>query len=130
MPKKRKTTKTSDSGKSKKKKVNAAPVLRLLLILVIIGLIIWFWPHISNWVVNTWGSTTNWVVNTWEGLLGLFGIGLALIVVFLAIVIWIFVSGRFSLFTRYWKWWLGGIPLAKQLWVAKLARASSAIPMP
>jgi len=116
MPKKRKTTKTSDSGKSKKKKVNAAPILRLLLLLVIIGLIIWFWPHISNWAVTTWGSTTNWVVNTWEGLLGLFGIGLALIVVFLAIVIWIFVSGRFSLFTRYWKWWLGGIPLAFAAW--------------
>ena len=115
MPKKRKTAKTSGSGRTRKKSY-LGPVLRLLLALIIAGLIYWFWPQIANWAVTTWGSATNWVVNTWEGLLELFGIGLALTAVFLGVVIWIIVSGRFSLFTKYWKWWFGGIPLALAAW--------------
>jgi S-DNA-T family DNA segregation ATPase FtsK/SpoIIIE len=125
MPKKRKTTKTPGSSKSKKNYLG--PVLRLLLILIIAGLIWWFWPHISNWaattygnittwVATTWGNITNWIVTTWKGLLKLFGIGLALTTIFLGTVIWIIVSGRFSLFTKYWKWWLSGIPLALAAW--------------
>jgi hypothetical protein len=41
MPKKKKTTKTSDSGKGKKKKNYLGPILRLLLAVVIVGLIVW-----------------------------------------------------------------------------------------
>src|SRR4030065_194698 len=62
MPKKKKTTKTSDSGKGKKKKNYLGPILRLLLAVIIVGLIIWFWPHISNWATTTWGNVTNWIV--------------------------------------------------------------------
>jgi len=116
MPKKKKTTKTSDSGKGKKKKNYLGPILRLLLAVIIVGLIIWFWPHISNWATTTWGNVTNWIVGTWEGLLGLFGLGLVFTAVFLGILIWMIASGRFWLFTRYWKWWLGGIPLAFAAW--------------
>jgi S-DNA-T family DNA segregation ATPase FtsK/SpoIIIE len=116
MPKKKKTTKTSDSGKGKKKKNYLGPVLRLLLAAVIVGLIVWFWPNISNWATATWGNIFNWIVVTWEALLGLFGLGLILTAVFLGILIWMIASGRFWLFTKYWKWWLGGIPLAFAAW--------------
>ncbi|MBM4447593.1 MAG: DNA translocase FtsK [Chloroflexi bacterium] len=105
MPKKRKFTKTSDSGRGKKKKNYLGPVLRVLLLLIVAGLIWWFWPQI-----------TNWAVNTWESLLELFGIGLVLTAIFLGIFLWIIISGRFSLFSKYWKWWLGGIPLALAAW--------------
>jgi len=104
MPKKRKTAKTTTSGKSKKRNY-LGPVLRVLLLLIIAGLIWWFWPQI-----------TNWAVNTWEGLLELFGIGLVLTAIFLGIFLWIVISGRFSLFSKYWQWWLGGIPLALAAW--------------
>jgi S-DNA-T family DNA segregation ATPase FtsK/SpoIIIE len=116
MARKKKTTKTSDSGKGKKKKNYWGPILRLLLAVVIIGLIIWFWPHISSWATATWGNVTEWIIATWEGLLGLFGLGLIPTAAFLGILIWMIASGRFWLFTRYWKWWLGGIPLALAAW--------------
>ncbi len=115
MPKKKKAATKSAGGKSKKK-FNVAPILRVVLLLVIVGLIVWFWPVISSWAVSTWATVTTWVIHTWEGLLGLFGMGLALTAAFAAIVIWIFASGRFRLFTRYWQWWLGGIALAFAVW--------------
>ena len=116
MPKKRKAAKTSGSGKTKKKRNYLGPVLRLLLVLIIAGLIYWFWPNIANWATTTWGNINFWVITTWEGLFELFGIGLALTAIFLGVVSWVILSGRFSLFTRYWKWWLGGIPLALAAW--------------
>jgi S-DNA-T family DNA segregation ATPase FtsK/SpoIIIE len=117
MPKKRKAAKTADSGKTKKRKSSVAPViLRLLLLVVIAGLIFWFWPRITDWVANTWELIAYWITTTWEGMLELLGIGLALIAIALGIIIWIFARGRFSLFTKYWQWWLGGIPLALAAW--------------
>jgi len=104
MSKRRKRAQASGSGRSKKKNY-LGPVLRLLLALIIVGLIWWFWPQISNWATATW-----------EDLLQLLGIGVLFTAVFLGIVIFIIISGRFSLFTRYWKWWLGGIPLAFAVW--------------
>src|SRR4030042_344556 len=116
MPKRKKAAKTSGSGKGKKKQNYLGPILRVLLAVVIIGLIIWFWPYISDWATNTWGSSTDWIVATWEGLLEIFGIGLLFTVVFLGVVIWIIASGRFSLFSRYWRCWLGGISCAFAAW--------------
>ena len=95
MPKTKKAAKTSGSGKARKKHNYLGPVLRLLLALIIVGLIWWFWPHISSWAVNTWGSATNWPVDTWEGLLGIFGIGLLFTVAFVVIIIFFIISGRF-----------------------------------
>jgi S-DNA-T family DNA segregation ATPase FtsK/SpoIIIE len=114
MPK-RKTTKAPSSGRTKKKNY-WGPILRLLLAFIIVGLILWFWPQISNWAVTAWGDVANWFVDTWESLLELFGIGLVFAAPFLGIVLWIIASGRFSLFTKYWKWWLCGIPLALAVW--------------
>jgi len=115
MPKK-KAAKTSGSGKTKKRQKYLGPILRVLVALIIIGLIWWFWPYISNWAATAWGNITNWFVDVWEDLLALFGLGLVLTVAFLGIVFWIIASGRFSLFTKYWKWWLCGIPLALAAW--------------
>lgn len=116
MPKKKKTSKTSDSGKGKKKNNYVGPILRVLLAVVIVGLIIWFWPIISNWVAAVWENIADWIVVTWEELLSLFGLGLIPSAAFLGILIWMIASGRFQLFTKYWKWWLGGIPLAFAAW--------------
>ena len=116
MAKKKKTAKTSDSGKGKKKKNYAAPILRLLLAIAIVVLIVWFWPNISNWAASTWGNFAEWAAATWEGLLALFGLGLIPTVVFLGVLVWMIASGKFWLFTKYWKWWLGGIPLAFAAW--------------
>jgi S-DNA-T family DNA segregation ATPase FtsK/SpoIIIE len=118
MPKRKrkKTTKTSDSGKGKKKNNYLAPILRLLLAAAIVVPVVLFWPNISSWAGATWGNFNDWVSATWEGLLGLFGLGLLPTAVFLGILIWTIASGRFGLFTKYWKWWLGGIPLVFAAW--------------
>jgi len=116
MPKKKKTTKTSDSGKGKKKNNYVGPILRVLLAVVIVGLVIWFWPNISNWVSAVWENIADWIVATWEELLSLFGLGLIPTAAFLVSLLWMIASGRFWLFTKYWKWWLGGIPLAFAAW--------------
>ena len=75
MSKRRKTAQTSGSGRTKKKNY-LGPVLRLLLALIIVGLIWWFWPQISDWATATW-----------EDLLELFGIGLLFTAVFIGMVI-------------------------------------------
>jgi hypothetical protein len=116
MPKKKKTDTTSGSGKGKKKQNSLGPILRLLLAAIVVGLIIWFWPQISDWAVNIWGSIADWIVATWEHLLALFGIGLIFTIPFLGIVIGMIASGRFSLFTKYWRWWFGGISFAFAVW--------------
>ncbi len=116
MAKKKKTTKTSDSGKGKKKTNWQGPVIRLLLAVIIVGLVVWFWPIISSWAEETWSNATDWMTGTWEGLLSIFGLGLIPTAVFLGVIIWMIASGRFSIFTKYWKWWLGGIPLTVAAW--------------
>jgi DNA segregation ATPase FtsK/SpoIIIE, S-DNA-T family len=114
MPKKKRASKSSDSGKGKKKRNYLGPILRLLLAAIIIGLIVLFLR--SGWAAGAWENITDWTVATWESLLGIFGLGLILTVVFLGIFIWMIASGQFWLFTKYWKWWLGGIPLAFAAW--------------
>jgi S-DNA-T family DNA segregation ATPase FtsK/SpoIIIE len=116
MAKKKKTTNTSDRGKSKKKQNYIAPVLRLLLAAAIVVPVVLFWPNISSWAGATWGNFNDWISAIWEGLLGLFGLGLLPTAVFLGILIWMIASGRFGLLTKYWKWWLGGIPLVFAAW--------------
>ncbi len=120
MPKKRKTASTGGSSKAKKRRSLVLPIIRVLLLIIVIVAIIlfWdhFWHHISSWAISNWQGLNNWVTNTWEGLFGLFGIGLILIATALGIIIWIFAEGRFSFFSSYWKWWLGGIPLALAAW--------------
>ncbi len=113
---KKKTTKPSDSSKGKKKKSYAAPILRLLLAIVIVALIIWFWPNISSWASTSWSDFSDWTAHIWEGLLALFGLGLIPTVAFIGVLIWMIASGKFWLFTKYWQWWLGGIPLAFAVW--------------
>jgi S-DNA-T family DNA segregation ATPase FtsK/SpoIIIE len=116
MPKRKKTTKTSDSGKGKKKNNYLGPILRLLLAAAIVVPVVLFWPNISTWAGATWGNFNDWISGTWESLLGLFGLGIVPTVIFLGILIWMIASGRFGLFTKYWKLWLGGIPLVFAAW--------------
>ncbi|MBM3154572.1 MAG: DNA translocase FtsK [Chloroflexi bacterium] len=113
MPKKKRATKPT-SAQTKKGKpfwkqffgfLFSPPVLRLIAALIIAGLIYWFWPDISDWAVTTW-----------EGLLELLGIGLLIVAVFLGLLLWIILAGKFSLLVRYWNFWLGGICLAIAIW--------------
>ncbi|HIE17616.1 MAG TPA: DNA translocase FtsK [Dehalococcoidia bacterium] len=117
MPRKRKASRTADSGKSKRRKSSIAPVvLRLLLLVAIAAVVFWSWPYVTDWAATTWGLVACWITSVWESLLELLGIGLALIAMVLGIVIYMFAGGHFSLFTRYWRWWLGGIPLVLAGW--------------
>ncbi|MBM3149589.1 MAG: DNA translocase FtsK, partial [Chloroflexi bacterium] len=59
---------------------------------------------------------SDWAVTTWEGLLELLGIGLLIVAVFLGLLLWIILAGKFSLLVRYWNFWLGGICLAIAIW--------------
>ena len=114
MPKRKRPSKPAPGKQTKQGKpfwkqfskfLFSPPVLRLILALVIAGLIYWFWPDISYWAVTTW-----------EGLLKLLGIGLLIVAVFLVLLLWIILAGKFSLLIRYWNFWLGGICLAIAAW--------------
>lgn len=114
MPKRKKASKPASGKQTKKGKpfwkqflgfLFSPPVLRLIVVLIIAGLIYWFWPDISSWAVTTW-----------EGLLELLGIGLLIVAVFLGLLLWIILAGKFSLLIRYWNFWLGGICLAIAAW--------------
>jgi len=113
LPKKKKASKPA-SAQTKKGKplwkqffgfLFSPPVLRLIAALIVAGLIYWFWPDISYWAINTW-----------QGLLELLGIGLLIVAVFLGLLLWIILAGKFSLLSRYWNFWLGGICLAIAAW--------------
>lgn len=58
----------------------------------------------------------DWCITIWEYLVGMFGIGLLAIVTAIGLILWTVISGRFSIFTKYWKWWLSGIPLTLAAW--------------
>jgi len=113
LPKKKKASKPA-SAQTKKGKplwkqffgfLFSPPVLRLIAALIVAGLIYWFWPDISYWAINTW-----------QGLLELLGIGLLIVAVFLGLLLWIILAGKFSLLSRYWNFWLGGICLTIAAW--------------
>ena len=80
----------------------ASPIIRrLILILIIIGLLYWFTPRLIGWGVN---------------ILTLFGLGLAIIVIALGVLIWVVWRGRFSASVKRWNWFVGGIILALAVW--------------
>src|SRR4030042_343860 len=106
MPKRRTSKPATQSKTGKSKKGFAGPVIRFILVLIAVGLIYWFWPEISKWVISIW-----------ESALGLLGIGLALIVIAIGIIIiWIIWQGKFSIFSKHWNIWLGGIAFAFAVW--------------
>ena len=114
MPKGKRSSKPSSSKPTKKGKpfwkqsfnfLVSPPIVRLILLLAIAGIVYWFWPDISYWATNTW-----------ENLLALFGIGILFIAILFSLLLWLIIAGKFSIFTHYWNFWLGGICLAIAAW--------------
>lgn len=115
MPKK----KTAGAGTKKSKtfwKQASAPLLRILALATVIALGVYFWTDITNWVITIWELTTGWCTTIWEYLLGLFGVGLLVVATAIGIILGVVISNKYSIFTRYWRWWFGGIFLTLAVW--------------
>ena len=101
MPtRKRKTTRPATRRKTRKKQpfwkalfrfIASPPIRRLILVIIAAFLIYWFLSDI-----------TEWAVPVWEGILGLLGAGLALIVIAVGLTAWIVWEQQFSLLEKYW----------------------------
>ena len=114
MPKKRKPSRLAARRKTKRGQplwkrflgfITSPPVLRLISVLVLAGLIYWFWPDI-----------TRWATAIWESLLRTLGVGVAIIAIALITAIYIIWQGNFSLLTKHWNSWLGAIFIALVIW--------------
>ncbi len=115
MPKAK--TKSTGGRKSRTaKKEVYAPLLRILALALAVALVIYFWSDIKDWAVAIWRAMVTASIALWEYTWGLFGIGLFIVIVATAAILAVVVSGKFLLFTKYWRWWLGGIPLAVAIW--------------
>ncbi len=96
----------SKNQKNGKKSSGCLPTLVVVLLIIIAaGLLWWFLPNIINW-----GTAT------WESLIRFFGVGLALIAIYILIIVIIFGRRQFSLLSKYWNRWLGGISLTFAVW--------------
>lgn len=116
MPKTKTKRTGGRKGRAAKKKEVYAPLLRVLALTLAIALIVYFWADIKKWTVAIWQTTIAACTTVWGYIWGLFGIGLFIVIIATAIILAIVVSGKFSLLTRYWRWWLGGIPLVVAIW--------------
>ena len=81
------------------------PVMIFFLVVIVGGLIYWFLPEITRWATNTWDS----IIQT-------LGIGLALIVILLIIIISMCVQGKSSLLFKHWNILFGGCVFAIAFW--------------
>ncbi len=115
MPK-RKTKGTSGQKRKAAKKQIYAPLLRVLALALVVAIFVYFWPDIKSWASVIWQTAVAACLTAWEYIWELFGIGLFIVIAAIAVVLAMIVSGKFFLFTKYWKWWLGGIPLAVAVW--------------
>ena len=76
-----------------------SPVIRRLILIIVVICLLYLWGAVI-----------------WEGLLALFGLGLAIIAIALGVLIWLIWRGQFSIVREKWNWFLGGIALALGVW--------------
>jgi len=96
----------SPSGGNRFLSFIASPVVRrLVLLIVAVVLLYLFVPRLLAWGVAAW-----------EGMLWLFGVGLGILVVALAVLVWVIWQGHFSASVKRWNWLVGGVVLALALW--------------
>jgi S-DNA-T family DNA segregation ATPase FtsK/SpoIIIE len=81
------------------------PVRRLILAVIIVGLAFWYWTMITTWAAGIWGDAT-----------GLFGWGLAFMVLALGTLVGIIWGQRVLSFIYHWNQWLGGITFIFVVW--------------
>ena len=82
-----------------------APVRRLILTIIFLGLIIWHWTTISNWVESVG-----------EGTIDLFGWGLLFLFLALGFIIGVVWGRRVLAVIYHWNQWLGGVAFILVVW--------------
>jgi len=83
----------------------SAPVRRLILTVIFLGLIIWHWTTITNWVDSVWAGTTD-----------LFGWGLLFFFLALGFIIGVVWGRRVLSFIYHWNQWLGVVAFIFTVW--------------
>jgi len=81
------------------------PVRRVILVGIIVALLFW-----------QWSAVTSWVSSIAEGIWGLFGWGLLLIVIAIGTLVWVVERRRLSSLIYRWNRWLGGIAFILAVW--------------
>jgi S-DNA-T family DNA segregation ATPase FtsK/SpoIIIE len=116
MAKKRATTKRQPRSQPTKPKggsggnrasrfIFSAPVRRLILTFIFLGLIIWQWTNITDWLDNVWAGTTD-----------LFGWGLVFFFLALGFIIGVIWARRVLSVIYHWNQWLGGVAFIFVVW--------------
>jgi len=83
----------------------SAPVRRLILTVIFLGLIIWHWTTITNWVDSVWAGTTD-----------LFGWGLLFFFLALGFIIGVLWGRRVLSVIYHWNQWLGVVAFIFTVW--------------
>jgi len=83
----------------------SAPVRRLILTVIFLGLIVWHWTTITNWVDSVWAGTTD-----------LFGWGLLFFFLALGFIIGVLWGRRVLSVIYHWNQWLGVVAFIFTVW--------------
>ena len=85
--------------------VFSAPVRRLILTVIFLGLIIWQWTNITNWLDSVWTGTTD-----------LFGWGLLFFFLALGFIIGVIWGRRVLSIIYHWNQWLAAVAFIFVVW--------------
>ncbi len=85
--------------------VFSAPVRRLILTVIFLGLFIWQWDNISGWVDSVWAGSTD-----------LFGWGLLFFFLALGFIIGVIWGRRVLAVIYHWNQWLGAVAFIFVVW--------------
>jgi S-DNA-T family DNA segregation ATPase FtsK/SpoIIIE len=81
------------------------PIIGLILAIVVIGLLIWQWTNITNWLNSVWSGTTD-----------LLGWGLVFLFLALGFIIGVIWGRRVLSVIYHWNQWLGGVAFIFVAW--------------
>ena len=105
QPRRQPRSRGSSGGKRFSRFIFSAPVRRLILTAIFLGLIIWHWTTISNWVDSVWAGTTD-----------LFGWGLFFFFLALGFIIGVVWGRRVLAVIYHWNQWLGAVAFIFTAW--------------
>ena len=102
------------SDKSFLKFLFSAPVILGILFVIIICLLIAFWPSIASWFNQLGEAIRSALFNTWLAIFSLMGAGVILaLIAFVGILVIIGWPGSFA---RHWNYWLGSAFFMAAVW--------------